>query len=151
MDLLQRTRTPRAHDVPAHPASVALRRSVARWALANGHPVSRDALAVVVAVRTDHLSGQVEHLWTVQHVDAVLDRRAGSWCRLHGVPCPDELATTLATYLRYLSAHRLLEAGSHSPNELRRAVAQHTPSLQRSRRRHPAGSSAAIAPVLPIG
>jgi hypothetical protein len=62
---------------------------------------------------------------------------------------PEELAASLSTYLRYLSANRMLPPGSDDVGTLRRAIAEHRLGDRRSSRsRHPAG--AARAPVLPI-
>ena len=62
---------------------------------------------------------------------------------------PEELAPSLSTYLRYLSANRLLPPGSDNTSALRRAIAEHrVPDRRRSRARHPAG--AGRAPVLPL-
>ena len=60
----------RAHSVPTHPAVRQHRGQVARWALANGHLVERDALAAIVAVRADPSSGAVDLRWTAQDVGA---------------------------------------------------------------------------------
>lgn len=138
----------RAHSVPTHPAVRQHRGQVARWALANGHLLERDALAAIVAVRADPTSGAIDLRWTAQDIGAVMWSAVPLWCSSHQVPAPPDLATTLGTYLRYLSAYRHLARGSAPIAELRRAVADHRPSLQRSRARHPA--SARTAPVLPI-
>ncbi len=138
----------RAHSVPSLPTARRHRGQVARWALANGHQVQRDALAAVVAVRVDASSATIDLRWTVADVERVLWSRAPSWCAAQQVAVPDALAATLATYLRYLSAHRLLGPGSDPISALRRAVAEQQSGAQRSRARHPAAGR--TAPVLPI-
>lgn len=138
----------RAHSVPAHPSIRRHRGQVARWALANGHLVERDALAALVAVRADQTTGVVTTQWTAQEIGRVLWSLVPMWCAAHHVAEPRDLATTAATYLRYLSAHRLLEPGSDSITALRRSVADHRPTEQGSRARHPAAGRS--APVLPI-
>lgn len=142
----------RAHAVPTHLGLRRHRRDVARWALAHGHPVDRDALAVVVAVRSSMGDGTVSLRWTSDDVRSLLWSAAGGWCLAHGVRLPAELTATLATYLRYLSAHRLFSADSEPMTVLRRTLAEHDgdSSRQASRARHPAGGRRRLAPVLPI-
>jgi hypothetical protein len=140
--------TGRAHSVPTHPASRRHRREVARWALANGHPMDRDALAAIVAARTARATGAVDLRWVDDDVERVLWYSLPEWCVEHQVRPLADPATTLATYLRFLSAHRMLAPGSAGITALRRTVADHRPSVPRSRGRHPA--AARSAPVLPI-
>lgn len=140
----------RAHGVPTHPALLSHRRRVLRWALAHGHPIERDALAVIVALRAERLRGEVDRVWTAAIVEAVV-RHGAQWCMSNRVASPVDLTPTLGTYVRYLSSHRLLADGSDSATELRRAISERRPSERASRRRHPAGSGARLAPVLPIG
>ncbi len=144
------TSTPvrRAHSVPAHPALRQHRAAVVRWALEHGHLVHRDALAAIIAVRSNASTGVAELRWDEQDVGRVLWSAVPLWCSTHHVPAPPDLTTTLATYLRYLSAHGQLAGGSASITVLRRTVADHRPSPLRSRARHPASGRA--APVLPI-
>lgn len=137
----------RAHSVPLPPTVRQHRSHVARWALAHGHRLERDALAALVAVRAT-ASGTIDLRWTAQDVGQVMWSAVPLWCSTHQVRHPTDVATTLATYLRYLSAHRLLARGSAPIADLRRAVADHRPSAERSRARHPAGGR--TAPVLPI-
>ncbi len=138
----------RAHSVPTHPTARRHRGDVARWALAHGHRVERDALAALVAVRVHGGTGTVDLRWDADEIGRVMWSTVPVWCSSHGVPTPPDLATTLATYLRYLAAHRLLVAGSDTITSLRRAVSDHQPDRQRSRARHPAAGR--TAPVLPI-
>lgn len=140
--------THRAHSVPTHPAARRHRREVARWAFANGHPIDRDALAAIVAARSERTTGAVDLRWADDDVERVLWHSLPEWCVTHRVRPPADTATTLATYLRFLSAHRLLAPGSAGITALRRAVADHRPSVSPSRARHPA--TARRAPVLPI-
>lgn len=140
--------TRRAHAVPMQTTLRRHRSDVARWALANGHPVERDALAAVVAVRADPITGSIDQRWDIEEIEQVMWAVVPMWCAAHRIDAPADLATTLGTYLRYLSAHRRLAAGSDGILTLRRAVADHRPGPQRSRARHPASSPA--APVLPI-
>jgi hypothetical protein len=138
----------RAHSVPTHPAVRHHRGQVARWALANGHLIERDALAAVVAARSDLSTGTIDLCWTAEDVGRVMWSTVPMWCSTHQVHHPTDLATTTATYLRFLSAHRQLARGSDPIAALRRAVADHRPGPQRSRARHPAAGR--TAPVLPI-
>ena len=140
----------RAHTVPTHPSVRRHRRDVATWALAHGHVVHRDALAVIVASRVDS-SGRISFRWTARNVALVLWSGARSWCDRHGAAPPPDLAATLATYLRYVSAHRLLDPGSDSPASLRRAVAEHRGPEARSRSNHPTAGVRRAATVLPLG
>lgn len=138
----------RAHALPAGGHLRRHRRDVARWALANGHVVRRDALAALLGAWTAGEPDRVPLRWTAGDVARVLDADVARWCLAHGVEPPDELAATLATYLRYLSAHRLFATGSDDMGTLRRAIALHRGGGRSSRDRHPAGSGR--APVLPL-
>jgi hypothetical protein len=140
--------TRRAHAVPTHPSVRHHRSQVARWALAHGHHVDRDALAAIVAVRADATVGTVDLRWTEHEVGRVIWHSVPTWCSTHGVRAPADVTATLTTYLRFLSTQRRLAPGSESITVLRRAVADHRPSSQRSRARHPAAGRP--APVLPI-
>lgn len=71
------------------------------------------------------------------------------WCEAAGVepPHPSDVAATLDTYLRHLSAQRLIATGSDPVVSLRRGILGH------SRRRsgnHPTLSRRRLAPVVPI-
>ena len=149
-------RTRRAHTVPTHLGIRRHRQDVARWALAHGHPVDRDALAAIVGARSIMSEGTVALRWTATDVESLLWSGVPGWSMAHGVRGPAELPSTLATYLRYLSAHRLFDRGSDAMTVLRRAVAEHDtlddgPQDRRSARsRHPAAGRRALAPVLPI-
>jgi hypothetical protein len=141
----------RAHTVPAHPTLRHHRSQVVRWALAHGHRIDRDTLAAVVAVRSNGTTGELRRRWTADDVARLVWSDVPLWCSSHGVPAPVDLATTLSTYLRFLSAHRLLDTGSDQVTVLRRAVSDQQPARRASRSRHPAmGGSGERAPVLPI-
>ena len=142
--------TRRAHTVPTHPDLRRHRREVARWALAHGHKLHRDALAVIVGTRSDNTLGTVSLTWTSNGVGIVLWSGAASWCARNGADIPTDLAATLGTYLRYLSGHRLLDEGSDSVGSLRRAIAEYQLPDRDSRSRHPAAGARRNAPVLPI-
>ena len=137
----------RAHSVPAGPHLRRHRRDVARWALANGHLLRRDALAALLGTRGG--DGGIPVRWTAEDVARLLGGEVGRWCLAHGVQPPEDLAATLTTYLRYLSAHRLFGPGSDDMGTLRRASAKHRAPSARGRSRHPAGSRR--APVVPLG
>lgn len=143
-----RTTRPRAHTVVAHPGLRRHRREVARWALAHGHRADRDALAVLTGLR-EGPGGSVDRRWTVELVDRATGDAAVSWCDRHGVTVPHDLATTLGTYLRYLSATRSLGPGSDPIATLRRTVSAGGPRRDHARLRHPAAGGG-LAPVLPI-
>ncbi len=137
----------RAHAVPVHPAAKRHRRQVLRWALANAQPVDRDALAALVAVLTDPVTGKVADRWQSDQVPYLVMSIVPAWCRSHRAAPPSDITTSLATYLRYLAANDGLAPGSDSATELRRAVADQGLDRRRSRARHPARQ---LAPVLPI-
>ena len=143
----------RAHAVPTHLGLRRHRRDVARWALAHGHPVDRDSLAVIVAVRSSMGDGTLSLRWTTDDVRSLWWASTG-WCLQQRVQMPATIAPTLGTYLRYLSSHRLFAEGSDPMATLRRAVAQQdggaAPS-EDARSRHPAGGRRRLAPVLPLG
>lgn len=104
---------------------------------------------MLTALRTT-ADGAVDRRWTVELVDRATGDAAVSWCDRHGVSVPDDLATTLATYLRYLSATRSLGPGSDPIAALRRSASITSPTRDRSRARHPARATGSLAPVLPI-
>ena len=143
----------RAHQVvaPAHERSH--RRAVIRWAMANGRPVHRDPLAALIGARAAALGSVATvdgaSIWTAPDVGALLWVGVADWCAAHGADLPpsDQVSDTLGTYLRYLSAHRLLAAGSDPVAALRRAVTEYGGSVPRSAA-HP--SLRRPAPVLPL-
>lgn len=146
---LQTPPTQRAHAIPAKPRLRRHRGAVAEWALAHGHVVRRDALAAIVGARAATTTADpVLAPWTADGVEHLLWLGVSEWCIAHGATYPDELPATLATYLRYLSAHKLLGPGSDNMTVLRRAIAENRTASGSSRRRHPAGASR--APVVPI-
>ncbi len=139
----------RAHVVPAGPNLRRHRRDVARWALANGHLLRRDALAALLGARAVGVGEAVPMRWTADDVARLLDGEVVRWCLSHGVQPPGDVPASLATYLRYLSAHRLFAPGSDDMGTLRRSIAQHRSGDRSSRSRHPAGTGR--APVVPLG
>lgn len=144
----------RAHAAPV-PAAVSQHRgAVARWALASGRPAHRDALAAVVGVRAEHLGAGAAldepTEWTVEHIGELLWVGISSWCvdRYAHVPAPADVSRTLDTYLRYLSANRLLARGSDPVAALRRAISDYGGGRSQM---HPAVRHRRLAPVVPIG
>lgn len=81
---------------------------VARWALANGHPLQRDCLAVIIGTRELNQDGTICTRWNYETVDSFLTLQAGPWCSMHRVRFPDQLTESLRTYLHYLERTRLL-------------------------------------------
>ncbi|MHB1139300.1 MAG: hypothetical protein ACYC2O_10120 [Microthrixaceae bacterium] len=143
----------RAHAVPTHLGLRRHRRDVARWALAHGHPVDRDSLAIIVAVRSSMGDGTLSLRWTTDDVRSLWWASTG-WCLTQHVQMPATIAPTLGTYLRYLSAHRLFADGSDQMTSLRRCLAQQDLDVDVAddpRSRHPAGGRRRLAPVLPLG
>lgn len=138
----------RASAVPAGRHVRRHRGDVARWALAHGHVLRRDALAALLGARSSLGGGAVSTRWTAQDVARLLCFDVESWADAHGVARPEDVAPTLATYLRYLFAHRLLDPTSDDMAALRRAISENRRSDVGARARHPA--SARPAPVLPI-
>lgn len=143
----------RAHSVDVPPALRSRRRHVTRWALGRGLPLHRDALAAVVGARwsqtgTTPLEGRPER-WAAEEVGVLLWVGIAEWCQEQGadLPGPDEVQPTLLTYLRFLSAQRLLERGSDPVAALRRAVGEYGGGRSAA---HPAVSSRRPAPVVPI-
>lgn len=108
----------RAHRVPLARLRLRHRRDVARWALANGLPLRRDALAVITGTRAITIDGTIDTTWTLESVTALLNWEGASWCGRHGVALPSLLGESLQTYLRYLHDNRLLGSGSASLTEL---------------------------------
>lgn len=140
----------RAHTVTSHPAIRAHRRDVARWALANGRPADRDALAAIVATRNVFGPGWTEgaQRWTADEVGRLLWVDIAGWCQDCELQTPDahRVAATLDTYLRYLSAHRLIARGSDPVAALRRAITDYGGGRSRA---HPAVRHS-LASVVPI-
>jgi len=118
--------------------------------------MDRDALAVIVGARSLMGEGVVALQWTSMDVASLLWSGVAGWSTVHGVRQPVQVTSTLGTYLRYLSAHRLFDQGSDAMTVLRRALAEHDTTEVRSRgragarSRHPAAGAKALAPVLPI-
>jgi len=152
----------RAHAAPSTAEQRSHRRAVALWALANGRPLHRDAIAAIVGCRaepapeagelngrTGNASGQRSQ-WRTDDIGDLLWNDITTWCSDRGASTPSapDAASTLDTYLRYLSAHRLLDRGSDPVAALRRAIGEF--GGDRSRRRHPS-SRQRLAPVVPIG
>lgn len=126
---------------------------MARWALASGRPVHRDALAAIVGARADSLPDpdavDGPSAWVGEQIGGLLWSDISSWCaeRSAWVPEPEDIARTLHTYLRFLSAHRLLAPGSDPVALLRRAITDY--GGDQGRRRHPS-MGRQLAPVVPI-
>jgi hypothetical protein len=143
---------PRAHAVPVPDAVLAHRRAVVRWALSSGRAAHRDALAAIVAARAQSaglgLPGAAS-VWTVEDIGTLLWVDLSEWCQDAEVELPEQhqVAATLDTYLRYLSAHRLLATGSDAVAALRRAIADYGGGRSRS---HPSMRQHAAAPVVPL-
>lgn len=92
-------------------------------------------------------------MWTVDQVTTLLWRNVPEWCEVVGAEVPDRrrLVATMDTYLRHLSAHRLIARGSDPLASLRRAITD--PSGTTSRRHPSLGqgrSPVVLAPVVPI-
>ncbi len=152
----------RPHSVKVAPVRLRHRRDVTRWAVERGYPISRDALAAIVATRVILVDGSISTRWSVDEVDSQLMWGIANWCRARGASLPVGLATTLDTYLGYLCENKLLDPGSDQINLLRRAVAENgaeleSAALTNDRRgsrsaAHPSRSPRPrLAPVLPIG
>ena len=144
---------PRAHAVPVPAAVLAHRRAVARWALSSGRAAHRDALAAIVAARAHSSTGLglpgTATVWTVEDIGTLLWVELAEWCQDAEVELPEQhhVAATLDTYLRFLSAHRLLASGSDPVAALRRAIADYGGGRSRS---HPSMRSMRTAPVVPL-
>ena len=152
----------RAHAAPTTPAQRSHRRAVALWALANGRPLHPDAISAIVGCRAalaaeisseNSQTGPGPDLrtrWFTEHVGDLLWNDITHWCSARGaiVPTGADAARTLDTYLRYLSAHRLLDRGSDPVAALRRAITEF--GGDRTKRRHPSMQHH-LAPVVPIG
>jgi len=161
------TPTRRAHEVTGPAAQRTHRRAVIRWALATGRPVHRDALSALIGARAARAAGVLggsvpgappagtdvseASLWTAPDVGVLLWVGVADWCTDHGAAMPraDEVTETLVSYLRFLSAHRLLARGSDPAPALRRAVAEYGGTTGRSAR-HPSMARRSPAPVLPL-
>jgi hypothetical protein len=135
--------------VRVHPTARRHRRHVARWAFATGHSIDRDALAVIVAVRTDPTDGTVDTCWTTDDLEPLLMYSVGQWCAAHRAIVPDNLAITLSSYLRHLFTVRAEDASSDDLGPLIRQLAEHHPELRQNRWLPMPNQP--LAPVVPIG
>lgn len=141
------------HALRVAPVRVRHRREVIRWALARRHPVNRDALASIIATRVIDADGSISTLWSVDDVDSLLMWGIDNWCRARGAAVPQHIASTLDSYLLYLSANNVLDDRSDPLASLRRAVSESGVAESRSDRTgHPSLLvQQRLAPVLPIG
>ena len=160
----RRASSHRASAIRVGPDLLRHRAAVVRWALAHGHPVDRDSLAVIINSASVSTSGQVGLHWTAHSVNALLTQGCSNWCTAHGVRYPDNLSRTLTTYLRYLGAYRLLDADSDPMIALKRSVAEfdkedreqfsqqltRESTKGRAKSRHPTAQLQFLAPVLPL-
>ncbi|MGB6058201.1 MAG: hypothetical protein WBF71_08035, partial [Microthrixaceae bacterium] len=62
----------RPHSVKVAPVRLRHRRDVTRWAVERGYPISRDALAAIVATRVILVDGSISTRWSVDEVDSQL-------------------------------------------------------------------------------
>lgn len=108
----------RACRIPTSAVRDRHRKDVARWALANGQPLTRDALAVIIGTREITTDAGIDTTWTIESVTGLLTWQAGGWCGRHRVPLPEGLGESLSSYLRYLSQNRLLGEGSNTVPQL---------------------------------
>ncbi|MCB1256019.1 MAG: hypothetical protein KDB26_02890, partial [Microthrixaceae bacterium] len=108
----------RACRIPTSSIRDRHRKDVARWALANGQPLTRDALAVIIGTREITAEATIDTTWTIDSVTGLLTWQAGSWCGRHRVPVPEGLGESLSSYVRYLSRNRLLGTGSNTVSQL---------------------------------
>lgn len=92
---------------------------VARWVLANGRPMERDSLSLIIATRDVQPDGALNTRWSCGTVGSLLGWQADAWCATHGVPRPERLAESLTTYLEYLLTTRLLSDRSDHFEDLR--------------------------------
>lgn len=140
--------TRRAHSISSHPSARAHRREVARWALSLGLPLERDALAVIVALRTDISTGAIDTSWVAEDLAPLVMHQIPLWAGAHGVRPPADPVPTLSTYLRFLAVHQRFGSESAPAAQIRRALLDLPRS--RGRRAHPAAGTRVPAPVLPL-
>lgn len=144
---------PRAHSVPVPSLQRVHRQRVARWALASGRPANRDALAAIVAARAASMSDpeaiESATVWTAAGIGSMLWTDVADWCDAVAaeVPAACHVTDTLDTYLRHLSAGRLIAPGSDPVAALRRAIVDYG---GRRSGRHPSQRPRALAPIVPI-
>lgn len=112
------SQTAAAHGKSTSPTRRRHRVEVARWALANGVPIRRDALSIIVATRDIKTDQTICTTWTCDTVAELLGWRGDLWCTTHHVPQPDRLEESLIGYLRYLQATRLLSDRSDRLEDL---------------------------------
>lgn len=119
-----RSTRPARDVVTLAPTLRALRREVARWALANGRALNVDALTVILAARHDEAVSEAQpfNRWTSNGVLVFLFGTADDWCDRHGVARQPYLGESMRTYVDFLSASRVLAAGSSPVRQLRSTI-----------------------------
>lgn len=102
------------------PRARRIRHEAAVWAVQHGSSLDFDALTIVLAAKdstdaevTCWTEDDVWHLWWVDLM---------SWCRMRSVPVPAALASTFATFFRYLDDVDGFDVGSHALPHLLRAL-----------------------------
>ena len=90
-------------------------RQVATWALAHGHPLDRDALAVVLATRADHGHRGLPETWTSAMIERLLEHDVAEWCARRRRRVPSRVAESLFTYLAFLFKSKSLDRWESEP------------------------------------
>jgi hypothetical protein len=128
----------------------AIRREVARWALAEGQPLNLDALTVILAARHHEalVEGRPFNRWTANSVLTFLFGTADDWCDRHGVARQQHLGESLLTYVNFLHTSGVLSSGSSPIRQLRGTISDLAGLTPAGHRRDRAdGITAATAPL----
>lgn len=82
-----------------------LRVAVARWALANGRPLNRTAITIILGTSRDDAKAarRPERRFRVGDLPVFLHHMVPEFCRQTGLEAPPHLAESLWTYLAFLA------------------------------------------------
>lgn len=113
-----------------------LQRCTLQHALANGHPVTADAVRVLLAVKQTTQAGEIKRftctgIWQLLFVDVV------TWCRNRRLPVPADTAKALIAIIAYLDASDGFAEGSDTAAALFDAVDECTGGLTEPAPREP--------------
>lgn len=81
-----------------------LRVAVARWALANGRPLNRTAITIILGTSRDDAKAarRPERRFRTNDLPVILHQMVPQYCRTTGLEAPPHLAESLWTYLAFL-------------------------------------------------
>ena len=99
-----------------------LRVAVARWALANGRPLNRTAITIILGTSRDdaRAARRPERRFRTNDLPVFLHQMVPQYCRSTGLTAPPHLAESLWTYLAFLAdAETDVDLAPRSSNPVR--------------------------------